>query len=37
MHVVELGVAESLVDVSELVGVDVEVIVRDEARDEFAV
>ena len=37
MHVVELVAAERLVDVAQLVGVDVHVVVGDEAGDELAV
>ena len=37
VHVVELVAAERLVDVAELVGVDVHVVVGDEAGDELAV
>ena len=37
MHVVELAPAERLVDVAQLVGVDVHVVVGDEAGDELAV
>ena len=37
MHVVELVAAERLVYVAQLVGVDVHVVVGDEAGDELAV
>ena len=37
VHVVELGVGERLVDVAQLVGVDGEVVVGDDAGDELAV
>ena len=37
MHVVELVAAERLVDVAQLVGVDVHVVVGDEAGDELAI
>ena len=37
VHVVELVAAERLVDVAQLVGVDVHVVVGDEAGDELAV
>ena len=37
MHVVELVAAERLVDVAQLVGVYVHVVVGDEAGDELAV